>query len=518
VSLFPFLAVATVGALAALALRGRRHAGTLAGLGAVVVALAALVAATPGAAVTVGDGAMALTPYARVLLGVALAGGLVVLVVGRLATWEQAAPSVLLVTVAGLGLALGVAGALPGLLAVGATAALAAATALAAPATPLRVGALARELRGAAVAMTVGVVVVSLLPEAIGGLAVQPQLAGLATVAAGVTLGHRFGAIPLHARVARLSDAAPPSALPSLLVLLPAAWAVVLLGWATDTLGPVRLALGWDGTLLVLLGLGTMALGSFAALIQDDLDRIVAYTIVLDAGVVILGFASLDPAGREAVRAWLVPFVAARTALLGWTIAFRASFGTARLSEARGWLRRAPTLGAALLGIGAASVGWPGIMVWDARVAALQAATAGPALLVASLAGLGTAVALARILGTGLGRPEPRVTEAPGELARVPAGLRAVARAMGRPEGRHVATVRAAARELRPLLELNRTPLRALLVVLLAGIALLSATGAFGIREAAAGGGVPLPAPAETLPPLEPGASAAPEASLPPEP
>jgi formate hydrogenlyase subunit 3/multisubunit Na+/H+ antiporter MnhD subunit len=256
--------------------------------------------------------------------------------------------------------------------------------------------------------------------------------------------------------------------------------------------------IGWDGTLLVMVGLATLVLGTFAALIQDDLLRIVAYTVVLDAGVVVLGFSSLDPAGREAVRAWLVPFVASRAALVGWVVAFRAGFGTARLSEARGWLRRAPTLGVSLVAIGAATVGWPGMLVWDARLAALHAATAGPALLVATIASLGTAVAVARILGTGFGRPLPRVSAAPGELARVPAGLRAAARALRNPGGRRAATLRAALNEARPLLEMNRTPLRALLVVILAGLALMAASGAFGIGDAAAGPDLPVATPVTT--------------------
>jgi NADH:ubiquinone oxidoreductase subunit 2 (subunit N) len=514
-SLLPFLAVTSVGALVALALHGRRHSGTLAGLGAVAASLLVLVVTTPGDPLLVGGGALALTEYARVLLGVALMGGLLVLVVSRLATWEPLGPATLLVAVAGSAAALGTAGAPIGLLAAGSAAALAATVALAQPATPLRVRALARELRGATAATTVGLVAVGLLPQGIGGLAAQPQVAGLAAVAAGVALGHRFGAIPLHARVARLSDAAPASTLPALLALLPAAWAVVLLGWAPDTLGQSAAAIGWDGRLLVLFGLTTLVLGAIAALMQDDILRIVAYSVVLDAGVVLLGFSSLDPAGREAVRAWLVPFVATTTALLGWAIAFRAAFSTSRLSEARGWLRRAPALGVALVGIGLAAVGWPGFLVWDARLAALQAATAGPALMMASLASLGLAVAVARILGAGLGRPEPRVTSASGELARVPAGLRAASRAFSAPGGRRAATVRLATHELRPLLEMNRTPLRALLVVILAGVALMSAIGAFGIREAAAGPEIPIPAPASPSPNLLPVATPGPDVPAP---
>ena len=503
-SLLPVLGVAAGATLLAVALRGRRWIGTLVGLGGIVATLLTLLVATPGPPFEVGDGALQLTPYARVFIGIGITGSLGVLVVGRLATWEPAAPGVVLVATFGLGMTLGVGGALSGLLAAGATAALAAAVALAQPATPYRARALARELRGAAVALAVGVAAVSLVPEAIGGLAVEPQAAGLAAVAAGLALGHRFGVIPLHARVARLTDAAPASALPVLLAILPASWAVVFLGWSSGTLAPAVQVLGWDGTLLVLIGLATLVLGAVAAFIQDDIDRVVAYTIVLDAGVVILGFAALDQAGRDAVRSWLLPFVATRTALVGWTIAYRAAFGTTRLSETRGWFRRAPALGTALGVIGVAAVGWPGVLVWDARLAALQAATAGPALVVAALASLGAAVALARVLGTGLGRPDARVLAAPGELVRVPAGLRAAARAARRPEGRRLATLRAAAREMRPLLELNRTALRALVVVVLAGIALLAAVGAFGIRDAARGPDVVIPVPAEPTPDLPP--------------
>ena len=49
----------------------------------------------------------------------------------------------------------------------------------------------------------------------------------------------------------------------------------------------------------------------------------------------------------------------------------------------------------------------------------------------------------------------------------MPAGLRAAARAFRGRRAGAAATLRAAAREARPLLEMNRTPLRALLVVIL---------------------------------------------------
>ena len=48
-------------------------------------------------------------------------------------------------------------------------------------------------------------------------------------------------------------------------------------------------------------------------------------------------------------------------------------------------------------------------------------------------------------------------------------------------------------RDARPALELNRVPLRAFMVILLAGLALLTAVGAFGIDAAARAAGPALP-------------------------
>ena len=119
-NLLPFLAVATAGAVLATALRGRRLSGTLVGFGGVAAALVALVLTVPGEPLAVGGGVVSMTAYARVLLGVGLAGGLLVLAVSRLATWEASGPATLLVAAAGLAVALGVGGAVPGLLVAGA--------------------------------------------------------------------------------------------------------------------------------------------------------------------------------------------------------------------------------------------------------------------------------------------------------------------------------------------------------------------------------------------------------------
>ena len=514
-SLLPFLAVATAGTVIVTLLRDRRWLGTLAGIGAVLAALGAATAVRPDTPLGIGGGALAGSDHLRVLLVLCLGGGLLVLIVARLATWQPSAPGALLGGAAGIGLALGLAGTSPALLAAAAATVAASALALGSPAAPSRIRALARELRGATTSVVVGLVAAGIVPAAAStpgrvpgraepGLA-EPAAAALVFLGIGLVLAHRFGAIPLHARVSRLADATPSGALPILAAWVPAAWVIVILGWAPVALGPSSADLGLERALIVALALVTLLFGAVAALIQDEVDHVVAYTIVADAGIALLALASLDPAARDAARAWVLVFATTRTALIGWTIAFRAAFGTGRLRDTAGWMRRAPALGVALAAILVAVVGWPGLLAWEARLAILRSATGGPVLLLAYAGSLGTGIAICRLLVVGLGRPSPIVAGAVGELPRLPAqpagaafGPAASATAPARVRaaalpGRVRVLAASAGRDARPALELNRVPLRAFVVILLAGLALLAAVGAFGIDAAARAAGPSLP-------------------------
>ena len=430
-SLLPFLAVATAGTVIVTLLRDRRWLGTLAGIGAVLAALGAATAVRPDTPLGIGGGALAGSDHLRVLLVLCLGGGLLVLIVARLATWQPSAPGALLGGAAGIGLALGLAGTPPALLAAAAGTVAASALALGSPAAPSRIRALAHELRGATTSVVVGLVAAGIVPAAastpgrVPGLAepglAEPAAAALVFLGIGLVLAHRFGAIPLHARVSRLADATPSGALPILAAWVPAAWVIVILGWAPVALGPSSADLGLERALIVALALVTLLFGAVAALIQDEVDHVVAYTIVADAGIALLALASLDPAARDAARAWVLVFATTRTALIGWTIAFRAAFGTGRLRDTAGWMRRAPALGVALAAILVAVVGWPGLLAWEARLAILRSATGGPVLLLAYAGSLGTGIAICRLLVVGLGRPSPIVAGAVGELPRLPA-------------------------------------------------------------------------------------------------
>ena len=340
-SVLPFLAVAILGAVIATLLRDIRRLGPLAGLGAVVVALAAASLINPDTPLSIGGGALAGSDHLRLVLTLCLAGGLLVLIVTRLATWQPSAPGALLGGAAGIGLALGLAGTPPGLLGAAAATIVASVLALGSPAAPSRIRALARELRGAATSLVIGLLAAGIVPgvaPALGAVPAEPAAAALVLLGMALVVAHRFGAIPLHARVSRLADAAPSGALPILAAWLPAAWGLVILGWAPAALGPSSAGLGLERGLVVALALATLLLGTVAALIQDEVEHVVAYTIVADAGVALLALAALDPAARDAARAWVLVFATTRTAMIGWTIAFRAAFGTGRLRDTTGWL------------------------------------------------------------------------------------------------------------------------------------------------------------------------------------
>ncbi len=520
-SLLPFLAVASAGTVIVTLLRDRRRLGTLAGIVAVLAALGAAATVRPDTPLGIGGGALAGSDHLRVLLVLCLGSGLLVLIVARLASWQPSAPGALLGGAAGIGLALGLAGTPPALLGAAAATVAASALALGSPAAPSRIRALARELRGATTSVVVGLVAAGTMPAAaatpgpVAGLAgpglaearlAEPAAAALVLIGIGLVLAHRFGAIPLHARVSRLADATPSGALPILAVWVPAAWGTVILGWAPVALGPSSGDLGLERAVIVALALVTLLFGAVAAVIQDEVDHVVAYTIVADAGIALLALAALDPAARDAARAWVLVFATTRTALIGWTIAYRAAFGTGRLRDTAGWMRRAPALGVALAAILVAAVGWPGLLAWDARLAILQSATGGPVLLLAYAGSLGTGVAICRLLVVGLGRPSPIVAGAVGELPRLPAQPARAAAGPAAPGNAPAARARAASipdrvrglvasagRDARPALELNRVPLRAFVVILLAGLALLTAVGAFGIDAAARAAGPSLP-------------------------
>ena len=417
-SLLVFAAVASAGAVAAFVTRGWRRAGTLVGFAGLLLALWAALAIEVGDRFEAAGSAIEATAYGRLFVLVGLVASILVLLTGRLTAWQRNAPAAVLGGVASLALALATPETAIGLLAAGGAALVATLVALVAPLTPSRVRVLAREVRGATTGIILGLVAVSLVPGSAGAVPVGAAISGVALLAAVIAVGHRLAAVPLHARASRLADAAPALGLPLLLAWIPAAWVVVLLNWATSAVAPASSGLGLERALVATAAMATLTLGSIAALAQDEIERVAAYTVVASGGVVLLGFAALEPAARDGVRAWLPAFVASTAGIAAWTIAVRGAFDSGRVRELTGWARRGPVLAAALVAIGVAVVGWPGAATWDGRAAVIEALLGSPAPLAAVLVGLVPVLVLVRLVVIGSGQPGPAVIAAGGERPR----------------------------------------------------------------------------------------------------
>ena len=110
-------------------------------------------------------------------------------------------------------------------------------------------------------------------------------------------------------------------------------------------IAPLALPLDGERTIIVLIALATLVAGALAAFMQDDLRHAVGYLVIADAGIVLLGFAALDPAAWGPTRVWLVAMAASKTAVAAWAAVMEDRFSTRSVPDLRGWLRHSPILG-----------------------------------------------------------------------------------------------------------------------------------------------------------------------------
>jgi NADH:ubiquinone oxidoreductase subunit 2 (subunit N) len=246
-------------------------------------------------------------------------------------------------------------------------------------------------------------------PDAAGRAAMG--LAVLGMVAAIVV---RSGAIPAHRWAARFVGTVSQIAVPSALAWGVAAFAVVAVRWCAVVVDAGSPSLD-DADRLLILGaaLASLLLGGLAAILHDDLEHVLGYTLVQDAGIALLAFTALRPETVEAATTWLVASAAVKTAFAGWIAASRWAFGTHRLSELRGWARRAPVLGGAYVVVLVGAVGVPGMAMFQARIDLASAALPAWLAPIVILAALSPVVALGRPLAIGLRAASPVVAAAP---------------------------------------------------------------------------------------------------------
>jgi NADH:ubiquinone oxidoreductase subunit 2 (subunit N) len=488
----PFLIVGSAAGALSLLMRWHRAWSTtiaLAGLLAMAVAGASIASTS---SIEIGGGRLVGSEWLRLYAVLGSVVGLGLVLVDVTALHEPDAPGVIVLGLAAAVLALSAVE--PGTAVIAATGGGLVGILVAAP-----VGAAARaafvgtrELRALAVAGALAIVATAWMARPLGDVGNTPALFGIAYLAFGVAVAVRFGAIPFHVWAARVADAAPGVALPLLMAWGPAAFAAVALVWVDHSVAPLVVPLSAERTTIAAVGIASVLLGLVAAWVQDDLEHVVGYTIVADAGFVVLGLAVLDPAIWEPTRTWLLLFVVTRSALAAWAVAIHGGFGTRRIPELAGWARRAPLLAVALALIAVAGIGWPGLAVWDARFSIANLALPQPLAALVALAPVAALMIYGRVLIVGVARPGEAVAEGRGERPRWPVE-RASRELVGQSrEERSVERVeRLSGATLDVIWTLptaaraNRMPIAAVVVLVLAGLSAALAGGTLGVAAAA---------------------------------
>jgi NADH:ubiquinone oxidoreductase subunit 2 (subunit N) len=531
-SLLPFLAITSGAATAALLCRRLPRLSLSIGLLGLLAATIAALTIVPGDSLAVGStGALEATDFGRLFLALGCGTGLLVALVGLATAWQRNLPPAILGGFAALGLALSIGDLIVALVAILAGALVGSLVTLVTPITPRDVRVATNEFRAIAVAGALALLGMAWIARPLGPLALEPVVFGFAYLAVAFAAAIRFGAIPFHLWAARLAGTAPEIALPLLLAWAPAGFAVVALAWVDRSIAPLLLPLEVERGLIVAIGVLSIVLGAGAAWFRDDLEHVVGYSIVQDAGFIILGMAVLTPAAWQPTRSWILVFVVAKTAFAAWAMAVRIRFGTRRIPELSGWARRSPVLGLGLLLVAVATIGAPGLLAWEVRGRLIELTVAeGPMRLLVTLGGLASLLYYGRLAVTGLRAPIPAVARVPGDLPRRritthfaaqpetrTVDAQAGALAAGRTRARVPTRIAASLGRLTGIggrveasvvgtWSANRAPVAAVCVLLLALIA-----GAVG----AGGFGVGLAASADAPEPALPGASVTPTATQP---
>ena len=495
-SLVVFVVITAALAGVSLGLRGRGIAPMVVGLLGLLVAVIAALKITPGEVLVVGGTGLATSGYLRLFLVLGSLVGLGLAVAGLAGGTRRDAPAATLAILAAAGLTLGL---------VDPRAAVIAATAggLFGVLVTLvpgggRAGATVgiRETRAVVVAGSLAIAAAAWTGRDLSQLTASPVVFGLAYLAFALAVALRFGAIPFHLWAARLADVVPETTLPVLTALAPATLAVVAVAWIDASVAPLALDLRPERTIVIAIGIASITLAAIAGFVQDDIEHIVGYSIMGDAGVVILALAALSPDAWAPARTWILAFVVARSAFAAWAAGIRAGFWTSRVADLRGWAFRSPPLAVALVLVVVASVGFPGVAAFDARAALVNGvldAQLATVVLAATLAPLGYYI---RLLAIGVARPD-RATDPPDSWRPVvrPLDLNAF-----RPW-------------LRTTWNVNRAFTSATIAALLGLLALGTSAGAFGGPAAAAEGPPAVGIPNEVVAPLSSGGLHEPEGS-----
>jgi NADH:ubiquinone oxidoreductase subunit 2 (subunit N) len=464
-----YIVVTFAAAALAIALRARRSLALAIGLLGLAAAIVAAIGIDPAQTLVMGGAGLATTSYLRLFLILASVIGLGLTIAGLAAGTRRDAPAVTLTVLGSSALTMALVD--PRLAVLAATTGGLFGVLITLTPRDGRAGATVGilETRAVVVAGALAIAATAWLGRDLSQLDAQPVVFGLAYLAFAVAVAMRFGAIPFHLWAARLTDVVPETALPVLTALAPASLAVVALAWVGSSVAPLGVDVTLERYVVLSIAIATIVLAAVAAFVQDDLEHVLGYSIVGDAGVIVLALAVVGPEAAAPGRMWILIFVVGRAAFAVWTAGIRAGFFTGRVADLRGWARRSPILAVALILVAVAAIGFPGLASFDARSTLVGLVVVSPLNVLLGAVTLAPLIYYGRLLAIGLASPDrvgdPVVPWRP-HVIRLESG--------------------APLHWLRATWDVNRAFTTASIAALLSVLALATAAGAFGGPEVAA--------------------------------
>ncbi len=425
-TLIAFLLICIFGMLLGLLAQPFAMLSRLVAVGSLVAALTAALLLNPNDTATLGEVQLATTRFVCFFLTALTASCLMLCIVGLVTGWPERLAPAALATFAGVGFAISATDPTVALIAAAAATAPAALVASRIRSTPLGTTVGVAELRTLALVVGASVLAAVTVLNTNWNADDPTFMIAIAFVALAAAVAVRSGAVPFHVPAALLSRSGEGLGLVLSLVWIPTGFGLVALSWGATIYGVPGDWLDRAVVAVQLVAVATLVLGAVGAMLHDEIEEVVAYSIVQDTGFILLALTARDADAAQPARLWLLAFILAKSALVAWAATASWAFGSSNLGDLRGWLRRSPILGLALVGIVLATLGWPGSDVFEARATLVRLG------LPDSVHFLGTAAILLslayylRLMAIGLLTPSAVVRGAAGDRPRWhPAGAEA---------------------------------------------------------------------------------------------
>ena len=451
-TLIVFLLICIFGMLLGLLAQPFARLSRLVAVGSLAAALAAALLLNPNDTATLGEVQLATTWFVGFFLTALTASCLLLCIVGLVTGWPERLAPAALATFAGVGFAISATDPTVALIAAAAATAPAALVASRIRSTPLGTTVGVAELRTLALVVGASVLAAVTVLNTNWNVDDPTFMIAIAFVALAAAVAVRSGAVPFHVPAALLSRSGEGLGLVLSLVWIPTGFGLVALSWGATIYGVPGDWLDRAVVAVQLVAVATLILGAVGAMLHDEIEEIVAYSIIQDTGFILLALTARDADAAQPARLWLLAFILAKSALVAWAATTSWAFGSSNLGDLRGWLRRSPILGLALAGIVLATLGWPGSDVFEARGTLVRLG------LPDSVHFLGTAAILLslayylRLMAVGLLTPSAVVRGAAGDRPRWhPAGAEAASEAEEVVAAETVPVADAAAAEIAPV-------------------------------------------------------------------